>query len=143
MNMTKKLLGLVVGGLSSIAVMGAHAAELDSTDLAKGVTEIVEVKAVKPDYPADALYRKREGSIVFKFNIDTAGNPHGVELVSVEGSKVFLPVSRRAMDATRFEPVIVNGERVNVTGVLRKFTYKLVDDNGQPITNKSDLVAVL
>ena len=143
MKQTNYIKALMTGAMVALPMVGAQAAQLESADLAKGVTEIVEVKAVKPSYPADALYRKKEGSIVFKFNIDTEGAPNGVELVSVEGSKVFLPVSRRAMDETRFEPIVVNGEKVNVTGVLRKFTYKLVDENGQPITDQSKLVAVL
>ncbi|NIB44157.1 energy transducer TonB [Pseudomaricurvus alkylphenolicus] len=139
----KNLLKISAFVASCFASLSISAAEISAADLAKGVTEVIEVTEVQPEYPSIALFRKREGSVMLKYTIDESGAPSDVELVSVNGSELFVHSSIRALKASRFQPVLLNGEPVRVSGLYRKYSYVLSNNYGKRTHQQNDLMASL
>lgn len=133
----KLITNIIAMGAAVFMSAGVSAESITEQDLAKGVTEIIEVKAVQPEYPVDALYRGREGSVLLSYNLDTNGVPKDIKVVSVDGSKVFVPASLRALKNTRFEAARVNGEVVAVQGVKRRYSYILRESDGRLVASTS------
>lgn len=83
-----------------------------------------------PRYPSRALRRDVEGVVELSLNIDERGRVRMTELIGVDTDggryeKDFIRASERAAMRTRYKPYIVNGEPQPVSGVIKRYRFKL------------------
>ena len=72
---------------------------------------------VLPIYPRRALLRGEEGWVLLRFTITASGRVKDIEVVESTDS-IFERPSIEAAKKFKYQPRIVNGEPVEVTGVL-------------------------
>ncbi len=88
--------------------------------------EYLPIVKVAPIYPRSAQTRGIEGYCVVSYVVTVTGavrNPRVVEC----SSSLFRNASLRASLKFKYKPRVVEGEPVEVHGVLNKFTYELED----------------
>jgi len=70
------------------------------------------IARVQPDYPPQAFRAGEEGTVVLRVDVDAAGNPGNVDIVSRSGSR---DLDRAAIEAVRkwkFRPAMQGGQAV-------------------------------
>jgi protein TonB len=70
------------------------------------------IARVQPDYPPEAFRAGEEGTVVLRVDVDAAGNPGNVDIVSRSGSR---DLDRAAIEAVRkwkFRPAMQGGQAV-------------------------------
>lgn len=78
----------------------------------------------QPLYPANVEKSATGRTVRVQVTIDKEGNVISAKAVS--GNPVFYEVSEKAAKEAKFKPIELNGEKVEVTGIL---TYKFVPEN--------------
>ena len=131
----KGLAKILAVGAAALFSLQVSAVELSESDLAKGVTEVVEVRAVMPEYPQEALFKGKEGAVLLSYSINEKGVPFDVEVIKVTGSNAFINPSVRALAKSRFSPALLNGNPISVSGLLRRYNYKLVSGDQLVMVN--------
>ncbi|WIO74348.1 energy transducer TonB [Porticoccaceae bacterium LTM1] len=119
-------------------------------------SEYAPIKKVRAQYPQSALSRGEEGYVVLRFTIDRQGLTKDFEVVEAKSfkqskkepnwitefeengfryigrtgrdSKIFNKAAISAAKQMRYIPRYVNGEPVEVPGVLHKFTFTMSRD---------------
>lgn len=75
----------------------------------------------KPPYPPAARAVRASGAVTVQITVDEDGNV--IEARAVSGHPLLRQAAANAAKAAKFEPTILNGKRVRVTGVL-VFTFR-------------------
>lgn len=86
--------------------------------------EYLPIVKVAPIYPRRAQTRGIEGYCVIEYTVTTSGGTRDPKIVDCSSS-VFASASMRASLKFKYKPRIIDGEPVEVNGVLNKFTYEL------------------
>ena len=122
--------------------------EFDSSDVSQGVDigavdvnvdlnvggggfssdgEYLPIVKVAPVYPRRAQTRGIEGYVLLKFTVTKTGAVVDPEVVEAKPSGIF---DRAAMNAAlkfKYKPKVVNGEPIDVAGVLHRITFELAE----------------
>jgi len=89
--------------------------------------DYLPIVKVAPVYPRRAVDRGIEGYVIVEFTVTKTGAVRDPRVVECEPSTIF---NKAALDAAlkfKYKPRIVNGEAIEVHGVLNKITFKLED----------------
>jgi len=89
--------------------------------------DYLPIVKVAPIYPRRAQDRGIEGYVIVEFTVTKTGAVRGPKVVEYEPSTIF---NKAALDAAlkfKYKPRIVNGEAIEVHGVLNKITFRLED----------------
>ena len=86
--------------------------------------EYLPIVKVAPIYPRIAQTRGLEGYCIVEYTVTTSGAVRDPVVVDCP-NRVFARASLKASLKFKYKPRIVDGEPVEVTGVLNKFTYEL------------------
>ena len=85
-----------------------------------------QIVGAPPVYPSRALDQGLEGYVVLEFTIDKRGRVRKPKVVETEPSSgVFNSSAIKAVRKYRYEPRIIRGEPVEVSGVKVKQTFKI------------------
>jgi protein TonB len=89
--------------------------------------DYLPIVKVAPVYPHRAVERGIEGYVMVEFTVTKTGAVKDPRVVEYHPSTIF---NRAAVEAARkfkYRPRIVNGQPIEVKGVLNRITFKLVD----------------
>ena len=101
--------GLNVGGIG-----GFNAAE----------GEYLPIVKVAPIYPNRALTRGIEGNCIVEYTVTRNGTTKGVKVVECTSS-LFANASVKAAAKFKYKPRVINGQPIDVPGVMHKITFEL------------------
>jgi TonB family protein len=82
----------------------------------QGVMSGLVLHKVQPEYPSDAKAQHIQGIAQFKAIIDKEGNVANLQLIS--GHPMLAPAAIDAVKQWKFRPYLLNGEPVEVEGML-------------------------
>lgn len=85
----------------------------------------VQIKWVPPTIPKTAISRRLEGHVVVRYTITEDGAVRDAEVVESDLPGIFDRSVLSAVRGFRFEPVVEDGEPVEVTGVRRRFSFDM------------------
>lgn len=88
--------------------------------------EYLPIVKVAPIYPRSAQTRGLEGYCIVRYVVTTVGSVRDPEVVDCS-SRIFERASMRAALKFKYKPRVIDGEAVEVKGVLNRFTYELED----------------
>ena len=100
---------------------------------ARAQEETVDVKAFiapypadlkSPDYPDDALGSSYEGMVELNFMVDTEGQPFDMMVSSSYGPDSFIKSALRALERSKFDPAVQNGEPI-IGSMTYRYTFKI------------------
>ncbi|HSL16307.1 MAG TPA: energy transducer TonB [Methylomirabilota bacterium] len=126
-------------GGDATAVEAAHNAPVPVADVDIAVSpgfgiaagsadgDYLPIVKVAPIYPQRAIDRGIEGYVIVEFTVTKTGSVKNPRVVEFHPSTIF---NKAAIDAAlkfKYKPRIVNGEPIEVHGVLNKITFKLED----------------
>lgn len=126
-------------GGDATAVEAAHNAPVPVADVDIAVSpgfgiaagsadgDYLPIVKVAPIYPQRAIDRGIEGYVIVEFTVTKTGSVKNPRVVEFHPSTIF---NKAAVDAAlkfKYKPRIVNGEPIEVHGVLNKITFKLED----------------
>jgi protein TonB len=126
-------------GGDATAVEAAHNAPVPVADVDIAVSpgfgiaagsadgDYLPIVKVAPIYPQRAIDRGVEGYVIVEFTVTKTGSVRNPRVVEFHPSTIF---NKAAIDAAlkfKYKPRIVNGEPIEVHGVLNKITFKLED----------------
>ena len=89
--------------------------------------DYLPIVKVAPVYPQRAIDRGIEGYVIVEFTVTKTGAVRDPKVVEYHPSTIF---NKAAIDAAlkfKYKPRVVNGEPIEVHGVLNKITFKLED----------------
>ena len=86
--------------------------------------EYLPIVKVAPIYPRRAQTRGIEGYCVVEYTVTITGGTRDPKVLDCSSS-MFASASLRASLKFKYKPRVIDGEPVEVTGVLNKFTYEL------------------
>lgn len=87
--------------------------------------DYLPIVKVAPVYPRRAQTRGIEGYVILEFTVTKSGQVSDPRVVEAEPPSIF---NKAALDAVRkfkYKPRIVNGEPIEVPGVMHKITFEL------------------
>ena len=94
--------------------------------VAQNVSDIVPLVRINPDYPADALAARVEGSVVLEFTVTAAGAIKDAVVVE-SSSPMFDAAALAALGKWRYQPKMENGQPVERRGVRTIIRFQLGD----------------
>ena len=94
--------------------------------------DAIPLHRVPGQVPQQALIEGRSGHCKMKFDVGSDGNTKNV-IAYFCTHKMFELNSILAAQKFRYSPKILNGKPVEMKGVEAKITYRLVDENGNPL----------
>jgi len=100
--------------------------QIDSTGMSSD-GEYLPIVKVAPVYPRRAQTRGIEGYVLLQFTVTKTGAVVDPSVVESKPPGIF---DRAAMNAAlkfKYKPKVVNGEAIDVAGVLHKLTFELAD----------------
>jgi len=112
--------GFEIGGAkvdTSVAISGGGG-------FGSGDSEYLPIVQVPPQYPRRAAERGIEGYVVVEFTVTTLGTVKDVIVVE-STSSIFERNAIKAALKYKYKPKLVDGEPVEVAGVLQKITFEL------------------
>jgi protein TonB len=104
-------------------------AELDIGGIGLGSADgdYLPIVKVAPIYPRRALSRGIEGWVLLEFTVTKTGTVANARVVEADPAGIF---DKAAVDAAlkfKYKPRVVDGEPIDVQGVLHRITFKLED----------------
>lgn len=114
------------------AVNGLKRAELDiaSPRTEVRVTGAVAVKSVTPVYPRSAMLAGQEGTVEVTFALSDKGEPRNIHIPGGSSSSSFKRAVMKALKASRFRPLMLNGQAVPSHGHTSRYHFRLLDKDG-------------
>lgn len=88
--------------------------------------DYLPIVRVQPQYPRRAAERGIEGWVIVQLTVLPSGGTTDVEVID-SSSSIFNQAAIRAAERFRYQPRMVNGEPVAVSGVQYQFTFELED----------------
>ena len=89
--------------------------------------DYLPIVKVAPVYPRRAVDRGIEGYVIVEFTVTKTGAVRNPRVVEYDPSTIFNKAALAAALKFKYKPRIVNGEAIEVHGVLNKITFKLED----------------
>jgi len=89
--------------------------------------DYLPIVKVAPVYPQRAIERGIEGYVIVEFTVTKTGAVRNPRVVEYEPSTIFNKAALAAALKFKYKPRIVNGEAIEVHGVLNKITFQLED----------------
>jgi protein TonB len=89
--------------------------------------DYLPIVKVAPIYPRRAVDRGIEGYVIVEFTVTKTGAVRDPKVVEYDPSTIFNDAALAAALKFKYKPRIVNGEAIEVHGVLNKITFKLED----------------
>lgn len=89
--------------------------------------DYLPIVKVAPVYPRRAVDRGIEGYVIVEFTVTKTGAVRNPRVVEYDPSTIFSKAALAAALKFKYKPRIVNGEAIEVHGVLNKITFKLED----------------
>lgn len=89
--------------------------------------DYLPIVKVAPVYPRRAVDRGIEGYVIVEFTVTKTGAVRDPRVVEYEPSTIFNKAALAAALKFKYKPRIVNGEAIEVHGVLNKITFRLED----------------
>ncbi len=89
--------------------------------------DYLPIVKVAPIYPQTAIDRGIEGYVVVEFTVTRTGAVRDPRVVEYHPSPIFNKSALAAALKFKYKPRIVNGEPIEVHGVLNKITFQLED----------------
>lgn len=101
--------------------------QLNNASISATDGDFLPLVAIAPQYPTRAAQRGIEGWCLVSFTVDGLGNvvEDSVEVVDAEPASIFDRSSVRAATRFKFQPRVVDGQGVEVSGVQYVFRYEL------------------
>ncbi|TQV70191.1 TonB family protein [Exilibacterium tricleocarpae] len=105
-------------------------AGLGGLAIGAGEGEYLPLIKVAPVYPPKAMAKRLQGTCAVSYTVTKNGSVRDVRVLEGECEHdVFERPSIKAAEKFKYKPRIVNGEAVEVQGVLNRFTYELMIDD--------------
>lgn len=96
--------------------------------LGVGEGDYLPIVKVAPIYPARALQRGLEGFCVVKYTVTNLGTIKDAVIVDSQcSSSLFHRASLQAALKFKYKPRVIDGVAVEVSGVMNKFTYEILE----------------
>ena len=89
--------------------------------------DYLPIVKVAPIYPNRAVERGIEGYVIVEFTVTKTGAVRNPKVIEYHPSTIFNRSALAAAAKFKYKPRIVNGEPIEVHGVLNKITFKLED----------------
>jgi len=89
--------------------------------------DYLPIVKVAPVYPRRAVDRGIEGYVIVQFTVTKTGAVRDPRVVEYHPSTIFNKSALAAALKFKYKPRIVNGEAIEVHGVLNKITFQLED----------------
>jgi protein TonB len=89
--------------------------------------DYLPIVKVAPIYPRRAQDRGIEGYVIIEFTVTKTGAVRDPKVVEYDPSTIFNKAALNAALKFKYKPRIVNGEAIEVHGVLNKITFRLED----------------
>lgn len=89
------------------------------------VQEPQMMEEITPDYPTDALRNKKTGYVVLSYTISSQGNARNIKVVESEPGRLFVRSAVKALHASKFYPVTVDGAAVGSEEYMRRYVFDL------------------
>lgn len=89
--------------------------------------DYLPIVKVAPVYPRRAQDRGIEGYVIVEFIVTKTGAVRDPKVVEYDPSTIFNKAALAAALKFKYKPRIVNGEAIEVHGVLNKITFRLED----------------
>lgn len=108
--------------------------DLGSTiDIAGGVAlgpveddaEYLPIAKIQPQYPPAAAKRGIEGYVVVEYTVTITGSTKDWKVVDAKPANVFERAALGAAKRFKYNPKVVDGKAVEVSGVRNRFNFKL------------------
>ena len=103
--------------------------ELSNASISATDGDYLPLVAIAPQYPTRAAQRGIQGWCLVSFTVDGLGNvvEETIAVVDAEPPNIFDRSSMRAATRFKFQPRVVDGRGVEVSGVQYLFRYQLED----------------
>ena len=103
--------------------------ELSNASISATDGDYLPLVAIAPQYPTRAAQRGIQGWCLVSFTVDGLGNvvEETIAVVDAEPPNIFDRSSMRAATRFKFQPRVVDGQGVEVSGVQYLFRYQLED----------------
>ena len=103
--------------------------ELSNASISATDGDYLPLVAIAPQYPTRAAQRGIQGWCLVSFTVDGLGNvvEETIAVVDAEPANIFNRSSERAAARFKFQPRVVDGKGVEVSGVQYLFRYELED----------------
>lgn len=88
-----------------------------------GYLEYELLSSVSPVYPPRALERGIEGTCVVEYTVSTEGTTNNIRAIDCQPVGIFDEASIAAASQFKYFPRMVNGQTVDVTGVMNRFRF--------------------
>jgi len=104
--------------------------ELSNASISATDGDYLPLVAIAPQYPTRAAQRGIQGWCLVSFTVDGLGNvvEDSITVVDAEPPNIFDRSSLRAAARFKFQPRVVDGQGVEVSGVQYLFRYQLEDN---------------
>jgi protein TonB len=89
--------------------------------------DYLPIVKVAPIYPNRAVDRGIEGYVIVEFTVTKTGSVRDPKVIEYHPSTIFNRAALAAALKFKYKPRIVNGEAIEVHGVLNKITFMLED----------------
>jgi protein TonB len=89
--------------------------------------DYLPIVKVAPVYPNRAVERGIEGYVILEFTVTKTGTVRDPRVIEYHPSTIFNRAAIAAALKFKYKPRIVNGQPIEVRGVLNRITFKLVD----------------
>ena len=90
--------------------------------------EYLPIVKVKPVYPRRAITRGIEGYVLLKFTVTKTGAVRDPVVVEAAPSGIFDRAAKDAALKFKYRPRVIDGEPIEVSGVLNRITFALGDE---------------
>ncbi len=101
--------------------------DISSSGMSTGDGEYLPIVKVAPIYPRRAQTRGISGYCIVEYTVTRTGSIREPVAIDCEPSGVFERASVKAATKFKYKPRVVDGEAIEVAGVMNKFTYELED----------------
>jgi protein TonB len=104
--------------------------ELSNASISATDGDYLPLVAIAPQYPTRAAQRGIQGWCLVSFTVDGLGNvvEETISVVDAEPPNIFDRSSIRAAGRFKFQPRVIDGQGVDVSGVQYLFRYQLEDN---------------
>ncbi len=89
--------------------------------------DYLPIVKVAPIYPRRAIELGIEGYVILEFTVTKSGSVKDIVVVEAQPSSIFNRAAIEAAEKFKYKPRVVNGEPIEVRGVLHKITFELED----------------
>ena len=109
---------------------GQLTAGIGGLAIGAGEGEYLPLIKVAPVYPPRAAHNRLEGTCAVSYTVTKSGSVRDVRVIEGECEhRIFERPSVKAAEKFKYKPRIINGEAVEVHGVLNRFNYELMKDD--------------